>query len=172
MLKPMKRNKVLAIAANAFLIVWGGVLMAAGPLDSSMNIEKEMDKIVKENLSIERTELTKKEALKNGRPVSEWVFTNTRGQMLSRTVIENALNRCLKEVKLRRIRIHDLRHTYATIRLLRGHNVGDVSYQLGHSSIKITYDTYAHWIPGKFKSEVDELDHPINTLQNVENTCI
>lgn len=44
MLKPMKRNKVLAIAANAFLIVWGGALMAAGPLDSSMNIEKEMNK--------------------------------------------------------------------------------------------------------------------------------
>ena len=44
MLKPMKRNKVLAIAANAFLVVWGGVLMAAGPLDSSMTIEKEMDK--------------------------------------------------------------------------------------------------------------------------------
>jgi len=51
---------------------------------------------------------------------------------------------------------------YATIRLMRGHNVGDVSYQLGHSSIKMTYDVYAHWIPGCFKSEVDELDqeHP------------
>ena len=33
-------------------------------------------------------------------------------------------------------------------------------HQLGHSSIKITYDTYGHWIPGKFKSEVDELDNP------------
>jgi hypothetical protein len=46
--------------------------------------------------------------------------------------------------------------------LLSGHNIGDVSYQLGHSSIKITYDTYGHWLPGKFKSEVDELDslHP------------
>jgi integrase len=45
---------------------------------------------------------------------------------------------------------------------MRGHNVGDVSYQLGHSSIKMTYDVYAHWIPGQFKSEVDELDqaHP------------
>jgi len=45
---------------------------------------------------------------------------------------------------------------------LSGHNIGDVSYQLGHSSIKITYDTYGHWLPGKFKSEVDELDnlHP------------
>ena len=37
------------------------------------------------------------------------------------------------------VKLHDLRHTYATIRLLRGHNIGDVSYQLGHSSIKITY---------------------------------
>jgi len=56
-------------------------------------------------------------------------------------------------------RIRHNRHTYATIRLLRGHNVGDVSYQLSHSSIKMTYDVYAQWIPGCFKSEVDDLDH-------------
>ena len=89
----------------------------------------------------------------------EWVFANKKGQILSRAAFENALNQCLKETKLRSIRIHDLRHTYATIRLMRGHNVGDVSYQLGHSSIKMTYDVYAHWIPGQFKSEIDELDH-------------
>ncbi len=73
---------------------------------------------------------------------------------------ENALNRCLAAAKLRRMSIHDLRHTYATIRLLRGHNVGDVSYQLGHASIKMTYDVYTHWMPGKFKKEVDDLDNP------------
>jgi integrase len=44
------------------------------------------------------------------------------------------------------------------LRLLKGHNIGDVSYQLGHSSISITYDVYGHWVPGKFKSEGDELD--------------
>lgn len=49
-------------------------------------------------------------------------------------------------------------HSYETITLLKGHNIGDVSYQLGHSSISITYDVYGHWVPGKFKSEVDELD--------------
>ena len=69
------------------------------------------------------------------------------------------MDRCLERAKLRYARIHSLRHSYATIRLMRGHNVGDVSYQLGHSSIKITYDVYAHWIPGQFKSEVDELDN-------------
>jgi integrase len=101
----------------------------------------------------------KRFTLKNGQPFPEWVFANKKGKIFVRVAFENALNRCLKKAKLRRIRVHDLRHTYATIRLMRGHNVGDVSYQLGHSSIKMTYDVYAHWIPGQFKSEVDELDH-------------
>jgi hypothetical protein len=36
--------------------------------------------------------------------------------------------------------------------------IGDGSYQLGHSSISITYDRYGDQMPGKLKSEVDELD--------------
>jgi integrase len=104
----------------------------------------------------------KRKALQKGRPFGEWVFTNNRGGMLRYKAFRRGLMACLKLAKLRKTRIHDLRHAYATIRLLSGHNIGDVSYQLGHSSIKITYDTYGHWLPGKFKSEVDELDnlHP------------
>jgi integrase len=103
----------------------------------------------------------KRDALKKGKPVSEFVFAGTRDELLNRETFKNALYRCTERAKLRQIRIHDLR--YATIRLMRGHNVGDVSYQLGHSSIKITYDVYVHWMPGQFKSEVDELDtlHPV-----------
>jgi integrase len=63
-----------------------------------------------------------------GRPIPKWVFANKKGEIFVRVALENALNRCLEKAKLRRIRIHDLRHTYATIRLMRGHNVGDVSY--------------------------------------------
>jgi len=59
--------------------------------------------------------------------------------------------------------IHDLRHTYATIRLLRGHNIGDVSYQSGHFSINIIYDFYTFWMPGHFNN--DELDNPSQDLQ-------
>ena len=86
----------------------------------------------------------------------------------------DALNRSTEKAGLRRVRTHSLRHSYATIRLMKGHNVGDVNYQLGHSSIKITYDVYAHWMPGQFKSEVDELDalhpvHPIRTRKRHHN---
>lgn len=101
----------------------------------------------------------KRSALKAGKPLSEWVFSGKRGDNLCPITLTNALKRCLEGANLHRIRIHDLRHSYATIRLLRGHNIGDVSYQLGHSSISMTYDLYTHWIPGKFKSEVDDLDN-------------
>jgi integrase len=99
-----------------------------------------------------------KAALKRGGQVAEWVFANPKGEKLNRALFTRVLQSCLTSAGLRRIRVHDLRHTYATIRLMRGHNVGDVSYQLGHSSIKITYDTYCHWIPGRFKGQVDDLD--------------
>jgi integrase len=112
-----------------------------------------------ETLQTWKTE-QKKAAIQSGRPFldTDYVFLSKRGDVLCETALANALRRCLRAGKLRQIRIHDLRHTYATIRLLRGHNIGDVSYQLGHSSISMTYDVYGHWVPGHFKSEVDELD--------------
>ncbi len=54
--------------------------------------------------------------------------------------------------------MHDLRHTYETIRISNGDNIADVSKQLGHHSVKFTMDIYYHWVPGGKKNEVDRLD--------------
>ena len=106
-----------------------------------------------------------RDSAKTGQPISELVFTH-KGRRMSRFVFQKALSDISEAAEVKRIHIHDLRHSYATIRLLKGHNIGDVSYQLGHSSIKITYDVYAHWIPGTFKSEVDELDQKISEARS------
>ena len=82
------------------------------------------------------------------------VFVNGKGKRL----IYNYLQRKLKEVSPRPIRFHDLRHTYATLRIAKGDNIVDVSKQLGHSKVSMTLDKYAHWMPGEHKSQVDELD--------------
>ena len=66
--------------------------------------------------------------------------------------------------EIKRVRIHDLRHTYATLRISKGDNIADVSNQLGHHSVKLTMDVYYHWIPGKKKSEVDALDDPVTQV--------
>ena len=108
-----------------------------------------------------RTE-QKRKALRECTPVSKLVFTGSKKDRLDRLSLKYAMDHCLKELGLNPIRVHDLRHTYATIRLMRGHNVLDVSHQLGHSKTSITLDVYAHWIPGNFQSEIDDLDnlHP------------
>jgi integrase len=91
----------------------------------------------------------------------EWLFFNSIGG----NVDVNNWRRCvfykaLTKAGLRRIRIHDLRHTYATLRISKGDNVADVSNQLGHHSVKLTMHVYYHWMPGKKKGEVDALDDP------------
>ena len=46
-----------------------------------------------------------------------------------------------------RIRLHDLRHTHATLALGAGVHPKVVSERLGHSTVSITLDTYSHAIP-------------------------
>lgn len=46
------------------------------------------------------------------------------------------------------IRLHDLRHTWATLALQASAHVKVVSEILGHTSVSITLDAYSHVIPG------------------------
>ena len=58
-------------------------------------------------------------------------------------------------------RVHDLRHSYATIQLYEHHApIQCVSEQLGHASITITVDTYGHPRQGTSIALADRLDQP------------
>ena len=54
-----------------------------------------------------------------------------------------------------RIRLHDVRHTYATLALKAGVHAKVVSERLGHSSIAITLDLYSHVTPGMARGAAD-----------------
>lgn len=58
-------------------------------------------------------------------------------------------------VDVPRIRLHDLRHTWATMALTAGVHPKVVQERLGHSNIKITMDTYSHVLPGLQKSAAE-----------------
>jgi integrase len=54
----------------------------------------------------------------------------------------------VREAGLTRIRLHDLRHTYATLALKTGVHPKVVSERLGHATVGITLDLYSHVTPG------------------------
>jgi integrase len=95
--------------------------------------------------------------------MERFVFTNQAGNPIDldgwrRRVFDKALTKA----ELRKIRVHDLRHSYATIRISEGHDIIDVSHQLGHHAESFTLKVYNHWKPGKRKSEVDALDDRVS----------
>ena len=64
----------------------------------------------------------------------------------------------LAKAGIRKIRLHDLRHTFGSLLLQNGASIVYVKEQMGHSSIQVTVDTYGHLIPGANVCFVDRLD--------------
>jgi len=64
----------------------------------------------------------------------------------------------LAKAGIRRIRLHDLRHTFGSLLIQNGASIVYVKEQMGHSSIQVTVDTYGHLIPGANVAFVDRLD--------------
>lgn len=75
------------------------------------------------------------------------VFARPDGKPQHPEHFSNAFERRVARYKLPRIRLHDLRHTWATLALEAGVDVKIVSERLGHASAKITWDIYQHVTP-------------------------
>ena len=77
----------------------------------------------------------------------ESLMNHTDGEYFcdySQSVLQRRLARCLKENNFSPMRFHDLRHTFASISVVNGDNLKVVQARLGHSSIQLTLDLYAH----------------------------
>lgn len=91
--------------------------------------------------------------------ISEWLFVAEKGNPL---ILQHwkpkIFDKALEKAGLRKIRIHDLRHTYASLLIQAGESLAYVRDQLGHHSIKVTVDIYGHLAPEGNKAAVDRLD--------------
>jgi integrase len=109
-----------------------------------------------------RTLLTsrKAETLRKGWPqVPDWVFCNEEGGPLDGDNLRHRVfYKTLARAGLRRVRFHDLRHSFASLLLQQGESPAYVKEQMGHSSIQVTVDIYGHLIPGANRQAVDRLD--------------
>lgn len=72
------------------------------------------------------------------------VFTTAVGGLLHPRNIVRAFDLAVERAGVPRIRIHDLRHTAATVALREGVHPKLVREMLGHANVAITLDTYSH----------------------------
>ena len=79
------------------------------------------------------------------------------------TITKNAVEKQYKKIlerdsTLKKIRIHDFRHSHASLLINQGEDYLVVKERLGHASITTTIDTYSHLYPSKQKDLADKLD--------------
>lgn len=97
--------------------------------------------LAKKQWAIDRFSFTEKHR-KN-----DYVFYASNGNCINPSNVARELTRIIENTGLSYITPHGLRHTHATHMLMAGVPVKIVSERLGHASIEITLNTYAHILP-------------------------
>jgi integrase len=89
------------------------------------------------------------------------VVMREHGLPLQPRSLTHAFQIFLGKHKLRRVRLHDLRHTHATQMLKSGVHPKVAQERLGHSSIAITLDLYSHVLPGMQDEAAQRVDQAL-----------
>ncbi len=100
------------------------------------------------------------------------VFSHLEDKPLLPNTVTHAWIKLVRRTGLKGIRLHDARHTHASLMLKQGTHPKIVQERLGHASIQITLDTYSHVAPGLQEAAAngfDELVAPRRDKKTVEN---
>jgi integrase len=90
---------------------------------------------------------------------SDLAFTNPRGGPLEPITLHRDFKRLLRAAELpTQTRFHDLRHTAASLLLAEGVHLRVIMELLGHSSISLTANTYAHVMPAAMRDVADRME--------------
>ena len=106
----------------------------------------------------DRFEQAKEQAALNQAALVPWVFPNRADKPQDASHFTSRVwHPLLSKAGLRRVPPHTMRHTYASLLIMRGESLAYVKEQLGHSSIQVTVDRYGHLVPGMNRGAVDAL---------------
>ncbi len=78
----------------------------------------------------------------------DYVFAHYEGTPLLPDSVTQAWRKLARRIGLKGVRLHDCRHTHASLLLKQNTHPAIVAQRLGHASVQITLDTYSHILPG------------------------
>jgi len=96
------------------------------------------------------------------------VFSQLDGKPLLPDSVTHAWIKLVRRTGFEGIRLHDARHSHASLMLKQGTHPKIVQERLGHASIQITLDTYSHVAPGLQEAAADRFDKMVTPRRENE----
>lgn len=115
-------------------------------------------------LQQQKQEIMKKEAGELWENKYNLIFTNASGDRLSYRTVYDCFKRIANKMNLPTLRVHDLRHTYATISIANGDDIKTVQENLGHATAAFTLEVYGHVTEKMQRKSADRLENYIQQL--------
>lgn len=94
------------------------------------------------------------------------IFTTLEGKPLLPNTVTHVWEKLVRRAGVKRIRLHDARHSHATLLLKQGIHPKIVQERLGHASIQITLDRYSHVAPGLQVAAAKRFDEALTVGYN------
>ncbi|MEM5243078.1 site-specific integrase [Thermoanaerobacter sp. CM-CNRG TB177] len=98
------------------------------------------------------------------------VFCKEDGSPLDSREFTKCFQRLLEKAGLPKVRLHDLRHTHASLLLARGIHPKVVQERLGYSSITMTLDLYSYLVPGLQELAAQSFNGLLSKTKNLGKT--
>lgn len=129
-------------------LTWDDIDVEKGTVSINKSINEHLDIEVPKTTNAYRVNVIPKDVMAKLLPFKDSkcnkVFHTCTGEYIKPSNIARAFRNILKFGSLPHIRLHELRHTLATLSLQAGVPIPDVSKQLGHASISTTLNFYSH----------------------------
>jgi integrase len=146
-------NKLILVQRNITL----GKITTTKTLSSKRMVRMTTNLV--EILEKHRQRIIEEKLRKGWKEMPEWVFVNQIGSFVNYgRFVNHYWHRIITLSGLSRRTPHDMRHTYATLRLSKGDSLAEVSKEMGHGNTDLTYKTYYKWLPKESRTNIDELD--------------
>ena len=118
----------------------------------SVSISSEVVDVLRQ---IQRTQLMHQSAFSSGWNGDGFVFADELGNPIDPARLSREFGKVRRAAGIEGVRLHDLRHTHATLMLQANVHPKVVSERLGHASVQITMDIDSHIIPGLQEDAAD-----------------